>query len=144
MDMFAFGNQGPVMQTFGLYMFTKAITEVTLSDEKVQKLLHSNEKFDLVIFEVFGLDALVGFGQHFNCPVIGYTTFGATKWHHMIMKNPEQLSYVPDPFSSFTANMNFQERFYNALFGIGEILVDNLFHKRYQASFFKNIIKFYD
>lgn len=57
------------------------ITEAVLSDPGVQELLHSNQTFDAVICEVFLGEALYGFSEHFNAPLIGLGTFGAISWN---------------------------------------------------------------
>lgn len=139
MDMFAFGKSSAAMQYFGLFMFTKTIADVTLADAKVQKLLNSNEKFDLVIYEVFGIDAFVGLGQHFGCPVIGYTTFGASIWYSMIMSNPMVNSYVPNPFLSYTADMDFGQRFFNTLSYFSEEIINRMVYFLMQVTFKSNI-----
>lgn len=54
------------------------LAEHFLSEDTVQSLLNSDEKFDAVIVELFVIDSLVGLGEHFNCPIIGLTTFDGT------------------------------------------------------------------
>lgn len=92
----------------------------TLLHPDVQKLIKSNEKFDVVITEMFMSEALLGFGHVFNAPVIGVSTFGASKWTNDLVGNPSPPSYVPHPFLSFTDKMNFIERFGNTMMTIFE------------------------
>lgn len=103
--------------------------EMLLSNEVFRKeVLNSDQKFDLVLYEIFGIDALVGLGQHFNCPVIGFTTFAATTWANQITGNPTANSYVPSAFLSYTAHMNFKQRLFNTLFGIAEKAITELYY----------------
>lgn len=54
--------------------FQETITEIVLNDPKVQRLLSSNSKFDLVIIESL-YPILYAFGHHFTAPVIGKDYF---------------------------------------------------------------------
>lgn len=59
------------------YLFTVGVMQVEhlIKSENFQNLLNSGEKFDAVIVELFVIDAVLGLGQHFDCPVIGVNTF---------------------------------------------------------------------
>ncbi|XP_040175406.1 UDP-glycosyltransferase UGT5-like [Anopheles arabiensis] len=96
--------------------FVNEITNTTLSSPEVQALIHSDETFDLLILEIFLDDALLGFADRFNCPVVGMSTFGASSWVNSLTGSPQPLSYVPHPMSSFTDKMNFWQRLGNVLF----------------------------
>uniref|UniRef100_A0A182X8K0 Uncharacterized protein n=1 Tax=Anopheles quadriannulatus TaxID=34691 RepID=A0A182X8K0_ANOQN len=71
--------------------FVNEITNTTLSSPEVQALIHSDETFDLLILEIFLDDALLGFADRFNCPVVGMSTFGASSWVNSLTGSPQPL-----------------------------------------------------
>lgn len=111
---------GWVVAQLFIYDLGKSSVDMILSNPKVVQLLNSDQKFDLVLYEIFGMEAFAGLGQHFGCPVIGYTTFGVTTWANYMTGNPNGHSFIPNPFLSHTANMNFYQRFKNKLTSIVE------------------------
>lgn len=65
---------------------------------------------------------MFGFGQHFNAPVIGFSTFGASKLTTDLVGTPSPLSYVPNQSLDFTDHMIFVQRIGNTLLsGMEEI-----------------------
>jgi hypothetical protein len=100
--------------------------------------MDSKEKFDAIIYEVFGMDVLVGLGQHFGCPVIAYTTFGQTIWITQINGNPNTQSYVVNPFLSYAGQMTFYQRFKNEMFSIVEqLMLKLIYHPRQVIQIFQ-------
>lgn len=123
-----------------LFELGSFITNYTLQHEVVQNLLKSpTEHFDVVIMEVFLSEAMLGFGQHFNAPTIGFSTFGASKWTTDMVGSPSPLSYVPHPFLTFTDKMTFVERLCNTIFTTFENIGYSLYLPRqseiYEAAF---------
>lgn len=51
-----------------------------MSDVEVQKFLKSDQKFDVCLFELFFVDALLGIPEKFNCILVSFTTFATVKW----------------------------------------------------------------
>uniref|UniRef100_A0A1Y9HAI0 Uncharacterized protein n=1 Tax=Anopheles farauti TaxID=69004 RepID=A0A1Y9HAI0_9DIPT len=125
-----------------LGVFVTEIVNTTLTSPEVQKLLHSDETFDLLVLEVFLDDAFLGFADRFNCPVVGMSTFGASTWVNSLTGSPQPLSYVPHPMSSFTDKMNFWQRLGNVLFtAFDEALVKVMVeptYERYYREYFPN------
>lgn len=66
-----------------------------LSQPNVQQLLKT-ESFDAVVIELFWLEALMGLGAHFDCPVIGLSLLSTSKWTTDLTQNPSPASYVPN------------------------------------------------
>lgn len=133
-------NKSPVQMSVEMLSYGTAITNFTLQHAAVQKLLHDpSERFDVIIVEIFLTDALLGFGQHFNAPVIGFSTFGASKWTTDLVGSPSPLSYVPHSFLSFTEKMSFAERIGNTLFTAMQEMVFRLYFptqvKIYESTF---------
>ena len=90
------------------------LAERTLSQSDVQKLIHSGEKFDVVIVEQFMNEAHKGFAKHFNAPLVLFSTIGASSWVNPLVGNPTMLSYASKPSQAFGSNMTLYERYINA------------------------------
>ena len=116
----------------------KSLVESTLSHPNVQKLLKS-EKFDAVVIELFWVEALMGLGTHFDCPVIGLSTLSSSKWTNDLTQNPSPYSYVPHNFVSYTDQMDFSERTINTIVSQFENIYMELIHYPRQVRDF-NII----
>uniref|UniRef100_A0A182J7J1 UDP-glucuronosyltransferase n=1 Tax=Anopheles atroparvus TaxID=41427 RepID=A0A182J7J1_ANOAO len=132
-----------VQKMLNLEHFVHAIANTTLSSPAVQTLLRSEEeRFDLLVLEIFLDEVFLGFGDRFNCPVIAMSTFGASAWVTSLIGSPQPLSYVPHPMIGLTNHMNFRQRLGNVLFtAFDEILKSVLFdpiHERYYKEFFPN------
>ena len=128
-NAFKFAKTMPsiIAELFLFNMGGKAVEHI-MEQEIVQKLLNSNEKFDAVFVEVFAVDALFGFGQRFNCPVIGVTTFDGVYWNDVYTGNVSPYSYVPMVFYGLPDEMNFMQRLENTIFSILEKIFYNFYH----------------
>ena len=113
-----------------LFIFDMSIktTEAMMSSDEVQMLMSSGEIFDAVIVELFALDALIGFGQHFNCPVLGVTTFDGVYWNDIYTSNQSPYSYVPMIFAGLPDEMTFTQRLHNTVLSIVEKVAFNFYH----------------
>ena len=119
----------PVAMMIGLLIKMGAeLSNKTLGHPNVQKLINSNEKFDAVVVEVFNIESLMGLAQHFDCPLIGVTTFGAVKWIDKFTGNQSPYSYVPQPFLHYTDKMTFPQRLHNTVFSILEHILFDFVH----------------
>lgn len=107
--------------------------KLTMENENVLKLMESDEEFDVVICEVFLSEALMGFGQRFNAPVIAVSTFGAHKWFNELVGTPAPSSFVPHPFLSYTDDMSYIERLLNTMFNIYEDIFISVVHHPIQV-----------
>jgi hypothetical protein len=74
------------------------ISNFTLRHPVVQKFIETDHEFDVVILEIFLSEPMLGFAHRFNAPVIGFSTFGASKWTTDLVGSPSPLSYAPHPF----------------------------------------------
>lgn len=104
-----------------------------MTDEIVKNLINSNETFDAVIVEVFAFDALLGLGQHFNCPVIPTNHYDPLYWNNFFAGNDAPQSYVPNNNLGFTDRMSFTQRLFNVIFSEIEKVTFNLYHIRKQV-----------
>lgn len=105
--------------------------ENALKHPQVEKLLKSNEKFDLIIFEQFVNEAFYGFAHRFQAPVVVLSTIGGSRWTNPKMGNPGSPSYVPDIYLSSSPYMNFWKRLYNSMFYLtGELFTHFYTYRR--------------
>lgn len=81
-----------------LYGMGITMSNFTLNHPVTKKFLETDQEFDVVIVEIFMSESLLGFAHRFNAPVIGISTFGASKWTTDLVGSPSPLSYVPHTF----------------------------------------------
>jgi glucuronosyltransferase len=100
------------------FIFELGITgcEKTLSHPPVLKLINSEEKFDLVITELFNTDCYVGFAHKFQVPFMSIATTTYVPWEHERFANPENPSYIGNIFLGHSDRMSFVERVVNTLY----------------------------
>ncbi|KAK7870744.1 hypothetical protein R5R35_009894 [Gryllus longicercus] len=96
--------------------------EVAFAHPDVQRLLRSNETFDLLITELFTTDCYVAFAHHYNIPSIGLSSCMMMPWAYERFGNPQNPAYIPDLFHAHGMQMSFWERWQNSW----KILLDNL------------------
>lgn len=100
------------------FIFGLGVTgcEKTLSYPPVLKLINSNEKFDLVITELFNTDCYVGFAHKFQVPFISITTTAGLPWGLERVGNPENPSYIGNLLLGHSDRMSFVERVVNTVY----------------------------
>jgi glucuronosyltransferase len=100
------------------FIFELGVTgcEKTLSYPPVLKLISSEEKFDLVITELFNTDCYVGFAHKFQVPFISITTTSYIPWGQERFANPENPSYVGNLLLGYSDRMSFVERMVNTMY----------------------------
>ncbi|XP_055304712.1 UDP-glucosyltransferase 2-like [Sitodiplosis mosellana] len=97
------------------YEAAELLVNLTLSSQNLRDFIKTKQHFDVVVLEICLNDHLLGFGQHFNAPVIGLSAFGASKWTTDLVGSPNFASYVPHTINYYTDRMNFWQRMYNSL-----------------------------
>ena len=111
---------GNVMFSIGMLSGMAIETcEKTLAFHSVQKLLKSDEKFDLIITELFNTDCMLGFIHKFKVPFIAIATSVLMPWGRTRFANPDNPSYIPNHFLPYSDRMTFKERFLNFLYQEG-------------------------
>lgn len=100
----------------------------TLNHPNVRALY--GRKYDLVIVEIFGTDVVIGLGQQLDAPVIGFSTFGTSRWTNDLIGNPSPLSYVSHPMRDYPNKMNLWHRISNTLMYVYESAVLQFFSYR--------------
>lgn len=91
----------------------RALTDLSLQSEDVQKLLKSNEKFDVILIEHFFNEAQFALGHHFKAPVVLLSPMPSSILNNHLFANPAPSTYVHSLFAPFTQNMDLWERFKN-------------------------------
>lgn len=81
-----------------LYAMGVRISNFTLMHPKMKKFLETDQDFDVIVLEIFLDEPLLGLAHKFNAPIVGFSTFGASKWTTDLVGSPSPLSYVPHPF----------------------------------------------
>lgn len=102
------------------------VNNATLTNPEVQKLLKSNTKFDVMLYELFINDALLGFANHFNIPVIGISTVGFSPFVALYTGSPIPNSFIPNIMLGLPEEMNFKQRLINTM---GNLYVDIMFRR---------------
>jgi hypothetical protein len=54
--------------------------ELFMNDKSVQNFLKEDRQFDVCLFEIFLVDALLGIAEKYNCILISYATFASVLW----------------------------------------------------------------
>ncbi|KAK5645387.1 hypothetical protein RI129_006687 [Pyrocoelia pectoralis] len=99
------------------------LTETTLKHPNVQRLIKSNEKFDIIMVERLHNEAHLGFCHHFQGYCILTAPMPMTRWINGHLGNPGPPSYVADPASHLTSKMNFWQRVHNTfLYIMGQLV----------------------
>ncbi|KAJ8954701.1 hypothetical protein NQ318_011394 [Aromia moschata] len=93
-------------------------TDHVLKNKDVQKLLNSNEQFDLVLMEDFVNKAMTIFAHRFNCPLIILAPGPTTVFNNDLFVNPSPSSYVPNFLANFGSSMTFWQRLKNTYYDI--------------------------
>ncbi|XP_049767214.1 UDP-glycosyltransferase UGT5-like [Schistocerca cancellata] len=111
------------MQKFGTYS-----CEIFLQHENVKKLFSSNEKYDVMIIEIFFCECFLALSHIFKIPVIQFATFSPPAWMGDVVGNPSPPAYVPEPFLEYSDHMTFFQRLHNTVFSTYCRVVRNLYY----------------
>lgn len=122
-----------------LYSNTLLMTNFTLKHPEMKKLLSSNEKFDLIILDLFLTDALLGLSTVFNCPIVALSANGPHSWVNNVMGSPRLTSYVPHMYSDFISRTNLGKRLENEFFYFIEKILMKFYHLPAQEELFKQV-----
>ncbi|KAJ4434825.1 hypothetical protein ANN_23396 [Periplaneta americana] len=92
--------------------------EKSFEHPKVQELIKSKQKFDLVITEYFGANCFTGFAHLFNASHINVASSMTFPWIDEKFGNPSHPAYIPIFFLPHTDKMNLQQRVYNTIMNL--------------------------
>ncbi|XP_067012645.2 UDP-glycosyltransferase UGT5 [Anabrus simplex] len=123
----SYGESG-LMNSVKLSQIGVASCELVLSHPNAQRLIHSKEKFDLIITELFNTDCFLGFVHKFQAPHVALSSCVLMPWSNHRFANPDNPSYIPVVFHHFSDKMSFTERLMNAFYYIMQhVLYDVLY-----------------
>uniref|UniRef100_A0A1I8PV86 UDP-glucuronosyltransferase n=1 Tax=Stomoxys calcitrans TaxID=35570 RepID=A0A1I8PV86_STOCA len=98
----------------GFSFYYISVVKDVLGNEQVQNLLKSpQEHFDLVIVETLQTDALFGFADHFQAPLIGFSSYGTDPYIDALVDNISPMAYSPLHTDPSTERMDFSQRLRN-------------------------------
>ena len=110
-----------ITSAFVLSVWATEVCQKSLELPAVQHLINSDEKFDLLVAEMFNTDCLLAFAHKFKVPIIGFSSCIFMPWTPGRVGNPDNPAYIPTQFVPYSDKMNFVERFFNTFW--------NIFHK---------------
>lgn len=103
-------NMNPFWYILIVNGFGNELTQNVFNHPNFQKLIKSNEHFDVVIMEQFYNEALKVLAYHYKAPLIMLNTVGANSWINPLVGNPSPPSYIPNFVFDYTHNMSFWQR----------------------------------
>jgi hypothetical protein len=122
--------------------------EETLNHTNVQKLIHSDEKFDVVIVEQFMNEAQKALATRFNAPLILFSTMGANSWVNQLIGNPQPLAYIPEALLGYSSKMTFSQRLVNIFTYVAQLGLNHFYiypeHDKLIKKYFPNGPSIYD
>lgn len=111
-----------------IYKTSKQYVAWSIKSKNFQKFLRRNDRFDVVLVQIFVGDALLSLGHYFNAPVIGISPTAANKWTRDLVGAPNLASFVPHTSSGYTDRMNFWQRIYNSMCYLYEDVTNSLLY----------------
>ncbi|CAB0019577.1 unnamed protein product [Nesidiocoris tenuis] len=110
-----FGDLASPLVSTIMYKMGMGGNDMIASSPEFQKLMSSDEKYDLVLGEfLFVNENSVALMHKFKVPGIATQPLGDCAWVNEIAGLPDNPSYMVDWKSLFTGRMNFFQRLYNA------------------------------
>lgn len=111
---------GYVHTTIGLLAYLGYVNcENTLEFPAMKEFIAANEKFDLIVTEVFNTECFLGYLYRQNTPFIALSTSNMMPWAHARFGNPDNPSYMGNHFLYHGFEMTFKERVINTLYWEG-------------------------
>ncbi|KAH8277055.1 hypothetical protein KR026_004440, partial [Drosophila bipectinata] len=109
-----------------------------LEDPGVQELLlNKSAEYSMVILEAAHTDALYGFAQHFNAPLVGIAAFGSAWNIDFLAGNSAPSVYEPMSALGYSPGLNLLEKWYNLIFITEERLVERFVYLPRQIDLYK-------
>ncbi|XP_055384252.1 UDP-glycosyltransferase UGT5 [Condylostylus longicornis] len=116
--------------------------DIILKNKEIKELITNSEnKFDVIIGDIFLGDAYLGFTYRFQCPLVIISPTGNNRWIDEMIGNPITAARNPSNFLPLTEEMNFFERTQNTLMSIFEKFSYNFFHIMYQEKIYQKCFK---
>lgn len=119
--------KNPIVNIIRLAKFGVHTCETVLSHPLMKKLIRSDEEFDVVLTEVFHTDCFLPFAYKFKAISIAVSSSVLMPWANDRFGNPDNPSYIPHVFTSYSDHMNFIERIENAITSVLYKMIYHLF-----------------
>lgn len=103
----------PLMEMYKLYGYGMESCDSALNSTVIQNLLNTNQKFDVILVELFNNDCMMGVAWKLNAPVIGLSSCMLMPWHYDRFGNPLIFSYITGQPLGYTDNMTYMQRLTN-------------------------------
>lgn len=115
-------KMGVMQKMTASFSFGITMTNYALSHEVFRHFLATTKvQYDVIVMRIFMNEAFLGLVHHFNAPIVGFSSFGASKWSNDLVGNPTPLSFVPHSFLvKFAGKMSFYQRVWNVLAYLSE------------------------
>jgi UDP-glucoronosyl and UDP-glucosyl transferase. len=91
------------------------ICQIVLDHPKVKQLINGDDKFDLIITEIYGPDCFLGLSYRFNASIISMFSSIFLPWANDRIGNPNHPAYMPNYFLPYTHHMTFHQRLINTV-----------------------------
>ncbi|XP_046802502.1 UDP-glycosyltransferase UGT5-like [Lucilia cuprina] len=114
------------------------MANVTMNQPKIHNFLqtHKAGDFDAVILGYFMNDFMLGFGAHFQCPIILSFMVQPIFPINKMIGNPLEASYVPTLYSGYKQPMDFASRVKNFLAnGFEHLVLGNLMQRKLETMY---------
>nr|NP_001262470.1 UDP-glycosyltransferase family 303 member A1, isoform B [Drosophila melanogaster]NP_652621.1 UDP-glycosyltransferase family 303 member A1, isoform A [Drosophila melanogaster]AAF54598.1 UDP-glycosyltransferase family 303 member A1, isoform A [Drosophila melanogaster]AGB95852.1 UDP-glycosyltransferase family 303 member A1, isoform B [Drosophila melanogaster] len=113
-------------------------SKFVLEDPGVQELLrNASAKYSLIILEASHNDALYGFSQHFNAPLLGVAAYGSSWNIDFLVGNSAPSVYEPMSALGYTSGLNLIEKWHNLIYITEERLVERFIYLPRQIDLYK-------
>lgn len=104
-----------ILTVFLLSGLQQTSCESGFQSQEVQRLINSEERYDIIIAEFFNSYCFLAFAHKFSVPVVGLSSCVMTPWTAEVFAQPNNPSYVPEHFLSHADKMLFWERVSNTV-----------------------------
>lgn len=109
-----------------------------LEDPGVQELLHNaSAQYSMVILEASHTDALYGFSQLFNAPLVGIAAYGSAWNIDFLVGNSAPSVYEPMSALGYSPGLSLLEKWHNLIFITEERLVERFIYLPRQIDLYR-------
>ncbi|VEN63192.1 unnamed protein product [Callosobruchus maculatus] len=112
-NLFARGSMNKFSAMAKLNSLGHKTVREALKHPKFQELIHSGERFDVMVTEQFHNDGIKPLAVHFNAHLIILSTIIPNLWVNALVGNPSPASYIPDYTLNYPIQMSLLQRTWN-------------------------------
>ncbi|EDV49559.1 UDP-glucuronosyltransferase 2C1 [Drosophila erecta] len=113
-------------------------SKFVLEDPGVQQLLHNaSAQYSMIILEAAHNDALFGFSQHFDAPLVGIAAYGSSWNIDFLVGNSAPSVYEPMSALGYSPGHSLMEKWHNLIFITEERLVERFIYLPRQIDLYR-------